>query len=333
MIVMEIVYFHRSRQCGYSIVRSFKPLIEQFEKSTSVSVKELYVPCYGASPLKIIRNILYVYRNRSKEGINHITGDIHYCIIGLTGCKSVLTIHDDSPVVMVRNRIDRLLKLFLWVYIPVKWAGKVICISDHTKKRIDGLVKNSKTEVLINHSVDTEFNYVEKVFNKECPVILQIGTLRHKNLETTIKAIRGLKCKLRVIAEMTEEQHKLAKDAGIDYSNACDLSDKEIVKEYRSADIIAFPSIYEGFGMPIVEGQATGRVVITSDHSPMKEVAGGGCALLKNPLDSTEYRNLILRVIHEDAFREDLIRKGLENVKKYTVEHAYKQYHRLYNEF
>lgn len=331
-MITEIVYFHRSRKSGYSIVCGFRPLIEQFGKSANVSVKEFYVPCYRASPLKMIRNILYVYRNRSKTGINHITGDIHYCIIGLTGCKSVLTIHDDSPVAAARNRIDRLLKRFLWFYLPVKLAGKVVCISDHTKKRVDDLVKNNKTSVLVNQSVDTGFNCVEKVFNKECPVILQIGTLKHKNLETTIRAIQGIKCKLRVISEMTGEQHQLAGDLGIDYSNAYDLSDKEMVNEYISADIVAFPSLYEGFGMPILEGQATGRTVITSAASPMKEVAGGGCALLKNPLDVMEYRNLILRIIHEDLFREDLIRKGLENVKKYTVAHAYEQYDRLYRE-
>ena len=79
------------------------------------------------------------------------------------------------------------------------------------------------------------------------------------------------------------------------------LTHEEIVSEDRKADIINFPSLFEGFGMPIIEGQATGRIVITSNLSPMKEVAGNG-AILVDPYSVNEIRNAYLSVIQNKRY-------------------------------
>jgi glycosyltransferase involved in cell wall biosynthesis len=181
--------------------------------------------------------------------------------------------------------------------------------------------------------MDTEFQYIPQLFNSDCPIILQIGTHPQKNLETTIKALAGLNCKLRVIKKMTENQRLLVQSLKIDYSNAYNLSDQEIVNEYINADMVVFPSLFEGLGMPILEAQATGRVVITSNRSPMNNVAGEGALLLDDPLDVQAYRNAILQIIEEFSYREKLIREGLKNAKKYTVKAASQRYLGLYNFF
>jgi len=327
---MKVVYFHWNKDNGPSIGRSFRPLIDKIKETENV--QEYYVPYKGASPLKILKNIRFVYKNRTKTGINHITGDIHYCILALIGCKSVLTIHDDyAMITATKGWLDRLYKWLFWFYLPIKIAKKVICISNSTKETINKLVRNNKAEVIVNHSVNSGFSYSPKDFNEQCPIILQIGTNTQKNLETTIKAIHGMNCKLRVIKKMTESQHQLAQSLNINYTNTYNLSDQEIVKEYIQADIIVFPSLFEGFGMPIIEGQATGRVVITTDASPMSDVAGNGALLLKNPLDAEEYKSTLLHIINNSDLRKILINCGLENVAKYTVENAKKEYLNLYN--
>jgi glycosyltransferase involved in cell wall biosynthesis len=242
-----------------------------------------------------------------------------------------LTIHDDYAFVKAHRGIfDRIFKWIFWLYLPIKLANKVMCISESTKTKIDKLVKNNKTEVLCHHSVDAEFKYDAKVFNTDCPTVLQVGTAPQKNLETTLKALAGIKCRLRVVKKMTSEQHILAQSLKIDYTNVYDLSDNEIVNEYINSDIVVFPSLYEGLGLPIVEGQATGRVVVTSNIEPMNLVSGKAAVLLNNPLNVQEYRDAIIQIIQDISFREKVIFDGLENAKKYTVESATKQYLNVY---
>lgn len=152
---------------------------------------------------------------------------------------------------------------------------------------------------------------------------------RTKNLERTIEALNGINCHLRIIGELKEQTKNLLKKHQIEYSNDMNLTHEEIVSEYRKADIINFPSLFEGFGMPIIEGQATGRIVITSNLSPMKEVAGNG-AILVDPYSVNEIRNAYLSVIQNKSIRENLLYEGIKNIENYTVEKVAQQYTDLY---
>jgi glycosyltransferase involved in cell wall biosynthesis len=329
---MDITYFHWAESNGPSIVKSFRPLIDKMKETENV--KEYRVPYHGSLPWNMIRNIVFVYKNRSKKGINHITGDIHYCVLGLIGCISILTIHDDYAIVKAhRGVFDKIYKWIFWIYLPIKFSDEILCISEATKYKIDRLLKNRKTKVLSHHVTGKEFKYIYKYFNENCPVVLQIGTSPQKNLETTLKALSGMRCKLRIVKKMTEEQHLLAKSFGINYSNVFNLSDEEIAEEYIHSDVVVFPSLYEGFGMPIIEGQAVGRVVITSDREPMKSVSGGAAVLLKNPLDVQEYSSILLRVFRDTSFRKELILAGLKNAKKYTVSIPMEKFLSLYRQY
>ena len=93
--------------------------------------------------------------------------------------------------------------------------------------------------------------------------------------------------------------------------------------------MISFCSLLEGFGLPILEAQATGRPVITSNLSSMPEVAGNG-ALLVDPYDVNAIRKGILRIIQDGALRENLIVKGLENVKRFSPQKVADAYVELY---
>lgn len=117
----------------------------------------------------------------------------------------------------------------------------------------------------------------------------------------------------------------MLQENNIDYSSCANISDEELLKEYNRCDIVNFPSLYEGFGMPIIEGQATGRVVVTSNLSPMKDVAGG-CAVLVDPNDIQSLRQGYFEAINHG---ECYIVKGLENVKRFSVETIARQYFNL----
>jgi len=107
------------------------------------------------------------------------------------------------------------------------------------------------------------------------------------------------------------------------------LTDEELVQAYQRCDMVVFASLYEGFGLPILEAQAMGRPVITSNFGAMKEAAGEG-ALLVDPYSVEAIREAILRVKNEPGLREELVRKGRENVERFRPEAVARQYAEIY---
>lgn len=107
------------------------------------------------------------------------------------------------------------------------------------------------------------------------------------------------------------------------------LTDEELVQAYRRCDMVVFASLYEGFGLPILEAQAMGRPVITSNFGAMREAAGGG-ALLVDPYSVEAIREAVLRITREPALREDLIAKGRENAERFRAEAVAARYGELY---
>lgn len=329
---MHIVYFNMNTQSGaVSIKTGFTPLIETLSQKHKVEFWE--VPYIGSNPIKMIKNILFVRRHSTKTGINHITGDIHYGIIGLLGRKSVLTIHDDYAIRTARKGwLDKIFKWIFWIVLPIQLADAVVCTNDSVKRSIYRIYKSKKLQVITHQAVPEGLYPKGKTFDKECPTILQIGTDTNKNLETTLEVIRGLHCKLMVLKEMTIEQEAKAKQYQINYVNKYNLPFKEVIRMYDESDIIVFPSLFEGMGAPIYEGQAAGKPVITTNRDPMNWVAGDGAVLLDDPKNIDEYRMKLFKIINDDDYRQEIIKNGIENAKRFSLDKVVSSYMELYSE-
>jgi glycosyltransferase involved in cell wall biosynthesis len=326
---MNIIFFYRNIKAGFSIHKVFNTITDAFENKTD-SIIKLEVPFYRANLKSVVKNLLFIYQNRLKEGVNHITGDIHYGIFALIGCKSVLTIHDLVLLQNTKNPYKKRVLFLFWYYLPVKLATEVVCISQSTKEDLLKYVKRKDIKVISN-PVDPMFNFVKKEFNIKKPVILHIGTGWNKNLSAVILALKDIECHLRIIGKINEKQLQLLKKHHINYSNGFKLTDLEILYEYENCDIVSFPSIFEGFGMPIIEGQAMGRVVLTSNISPMKEI-GREAVQLVTPNDVLSIREGFLKIIKDKDYRDFLILKGFENIKKYKSEAIVKEYIEVYKQ-
>ena len=104
-----------------------------------------------------------------------------------------------------------------------------------------------------------------------------------------------------------------------------------MLHEYQNCDIVNFPSIYEGFGMPIIEGQAVGRCVVTSNIAPMTEIADDS-ALFVNPNSIDEIRRAYTRIISDSDLRKSLIAKGQKNIERFKLEKICSDYMNLYKQ-
>jgi hypothetical protein len=322
--MIKIVYFHR--KSGYSIERISHTILKDI--SEKYNIVEYHLPHLRMRPIIILKNIFFVYKNRTRKGINHFT-DLNYAFIGLIGTKGIITIHDLVVLRNARNKIEYLIKWIFCFYLPIKIAYRVICVSETTKKDILRHIKTNKITVIYN-PLDSLFSFNEKSFNSQNPIILHIGTGWNKNLLRVIDALTGVRCHLRIIGKLSNGQISFMEQKGILYSNVYDLSDDEIIREYQNCDIVSFPSIYEGFGMPIIEGQAIGRIVVTSNIPPMTEVAANS-AIYVDPFDVNSIKAGFLMAINDKNLRDIILYRSRENIERFSVTNITYLYIKVYD--
>lgn len=184
---------------------------------------------------------------------------------------------------------------------------------------------------VVHCCVSADFRFAPRDFNVAKPTIVQIGTGANKNVERVAEALRGVSCHLRVIGRLSERHTAVLQRCGVEYTSVSNVPNDQIVEEYRRCDMLVFASTYEGFGLPIVEAQATGRPVVTSDSCSMPEVAGGAACLV-DPFDAASIREGILKIISDPPYRNKLVSLGLENVVRFRPERIAQEYVDIYAE-
>lgn len=324
--MMMVRHFMR-RSDNFSIERVYEAVRSSADHRVKISVWRCRFRSQG-----ILRRIAdTVFAAFSQGRVNHVTGDVHFLTFLMRKRRTILTIHDCISLERT-DGLRRFLIWLIWYWIPVRRAARIVVISEWAKKQLCSHVKvpDHKLTVIPN-PVPREFCYMPRVFDESKPTILVIGTGANKNLERLFESIKGLSCKLSIIGELSKEQEWELVRNQINFVNKRNLSSEEIVQEYISCDMIAFVSTYEGFGMPVIEAQKTGRPVIGSNYGPIPEVGGSGVCLV-DPFDVASIRAGIDRVISDRAYREELVRAGRENVQKYNALKIATRYVDLYCE-
>lgn len=324
---MTVLYIYRNPAMGFSIGKVFNPI--EKEMRNYADVDGVYMPAANYKPWGLWQNIRAARKaiKNKHYDVVHITGADHYLVPFLRGQNIVLTVHDLGFYTCQNKKSIKALWKYIAFILPLRFANKVTFISKKSEEEAIKIVHfaSGQTQVVYN-PVGPEFHFVPKAFNADKPVILHIGTKVNKNIDRTIEALSGIPCHLRIVGKINERQKTLLMKNHVEYSQVQDLTDEQIRQEYENCDIVNFPSLYEGFGMPILEGQMTGRPVLTSNLSPMREIAGGACALV-DPTDINSIRRGYEELLNN---HQKYIEMGLENVKHYALDKITKQYYNIY---
>ncbi|MEJ7778653.1 MAG: glycosyltransferase family 1 protein [Daejeonella sp.] len=270
-----------------------------------------------------------------------------------THCKRGVIAHDAH----IRAQKEFISPLWFYCYyIPfieyaVRRADLIFTVSEFSKKQIVGLMRleDSKVHVVYN-GVDRCFAETKtgssgnKILTDGLTAheyILFVGTFEaRKNIERLIRAFalfrkssgsRGSKIKLAIVGKPSSGVHSDRNKQINDLINHLQLSnevvlcgfvpDSDLPVFYKSAVIIAFPSLYEGFGLPIIEGFVSGVPVLTSDICSMPEIAGDA-ALLVDPYNINDIAAKVEQLVFDLQLRGRLIIAAYERVKIFTWQHS-----------
>lgn len=261
--------------------------------------------------------------------VNHVTGDVHYLTYLLDKRRTVLTILDCVTLERLTG-IKRWLLWLMWYWLPEKRCTAIVVISEATRDQVLRHLRCRPSKIQVIYcSVSEEFEPAPQPFNSARPRILHVGTSLSKNVIRHIEALAGLNCDFVVVGELSSIQIRVMEDHQITYQNYTNLTREELVEQYYLCDMVLFASIYEGFGLPIVEANAVGRPVVTSNIWSMPEVAGNAACLV-NPYDVSSIRAGVCRIIDDAAYRESLVMNGFENIKRFKIDKIAEQYAELY---
>jgi len=325
--MIQVVQIFRKRNPFFFSIEKVFALVKP-GLSTKIQLTAISLPFYTHGLLSVVRNLYFVYRTPSKD-LYHVTGDVHYAVLALPASRTILTIHDCVFLYSATGIKRRILK-WLLLDMPVKRAAIVTTISDFTKQEILRFTHcNEDKVVVIPNPVNDAIRFEKKAFNTSKPVLLFIGTTPNKNLERVIAALAGISCHLLILGITSVLQEQLLAKHHVDFSVRSNISESELADVYIQSDIVLFPSTFEGFGLPVLEAQKAGRVIITSNIDPMQKVAGGG-AFLVDPYDVNDIRHGIEKIIGNADTRNACIENGFSNIIQYNASRITDAYCGLY---
>ncbi len=207
------------------------------------------------------------------------------------------------------------------------------------EKKIEIVTPGIDLEKYLHNYTDMELENVRKKYKLPENYILYLGTIEpRKNIERTIKAFIKYKKEVKDDLKFVivggkgwkyDNIMKLIESMGTDIILTGYIDEEDKIPIYKLAQIFAFPSLYEGFGMPVLEAMAAGVPVITSNVSSLPEVAGDA-AILVNPLNEDEIFEAYKKILSDKKLQLEMIEKGLEQAKKFEWKESAKVLEQIY---
>lgn len=338
-----------------SLVNKFK--IGPIDKFKSVTA--LYWPKKGLRKLDPFFSFVWSNALRQiKPDLIHIPFlfELYYLSVP-TNIKSVVTLYDIIPLKFPKQYFqnEKAKDWYKQRLEQAKRASKIITISKSSKADIEKMLKIPSEKIAIIYGgVDKRFRKLDQEKAKEKfsqkykiknPYILTVSTHSfHKNTSRIFQAFKEyisstknfdltlvVVCKLipKEERDWREELRKLDIEKRVILTNF--VSDEDLPAIYSGAEVFLFPSLYEGLGLPVLEAMACGTAVITANVSSMPEV-GGDAPLYVDPQSVSSIRRSIAKVLNDSSFKEQMVKKGFNQVKKFSWEKTSSQTLQVYQE-
>ena len=227
----------------------------------------------------------------------------------------------------------------------IKRASHIIAVSQNTKQDLMKYLKipENRLSVIYNgidHSIFKPYDV--KILDN--PYILYVGSERpRKNLGRLFEAFAKVKSELPelklvkagAVGRSEEYRRNVMRkldSLGItrDVIFVDSASRLDLAHYYSSASLLAYPTLYEGFGLPPLEAMACGCPVVTSNTSSLAEVVGKA-GIMVDPYDVDGLAQAMKQVLTDDKLRDDMVRKGLEQAKRFSWEKTVEQTLEVYN--
>lgn len=293
-----------------------------------------------SSPVYSVRELLALSWKlfRLDLDLYHAT---HYVLPAVSPCRVVVTIHD-------------IIHLLYPEYLPNRlaffYAQRMIRRSLARSDRVITVSKNTKSDLGRYFDLDTKkvkviYNGVEDAFRHESeipdldrwlerldlqrPYILFVGNPKpHKNLDNVLRAyararqLQEIEAPLVFVGDRGNAEvrlRSLASSLGVENQVKMlgHVAQEALPAVYRAATLFLYPTLYEGFGLPVIEAMASGVAVITSDNSALKEIAEG-YAHLVNPMDVEGMARAIAHCISDTEHRTALAKLGLRRAADFS---------------
>ena len=270
----------------------------------------------------------------------------------VTGARRVATIHDVIPYIYPETctKLDWLIYRF-WLPLAVRRLDAILTDSQQSKKDIVTHLSVKKEKVfVIPCAANDRYRPLDKNdiqaalarYEINEPYILYVGSLEaRKNLPRLLQAYAQLrqrlqKWKLVIVgarkwkfSPIFETIQRL--DLGSDIHFTGYIEEQDLPALYNGADLFVFPSLYEGFGLPVLEAMACGTPVVTSNSSSLPEVAGDA-AILVDPYKVEAIAEAMQRVLSDSALATAMRKKGLAQATKFTWARAAKETMAVYEQ-
>lgn len=253
---------------------------------------------------------------------------------------TIATVHDLSQF-HISGKYSRLRMLYISRVVPffLKNVNRICAISESTKRDILEYFHIPECKVFVNYngcnmlkfeSSGHDSQEVKKRFGLEKDFILYVSRIEHpgKNHLNLVRAYlmlpEDVRSKIELVfagsdwsgADIVKEYVRNA-GAGNDVRFLGFVTNEELAGLYRSARLYAFPSFYEGFGIPLLEAMAVGVPVVCSNTSSLPEI-GAEAVITFDPNSPEDIRRQILKVLANSELAQNMVERGYERIKKFS---------------
>lgn len=355
-IIFDNIIFSLQKAGGISVVwyellkRALKDesLILEFIESFNSNIfrKDLVIPDHKIltslnSNLPLILQRYYNPKRIKSPGIFHSS---YYRVAKGSNIKNVTTVHDFTYEYYRKGLPKKIHSI--QKYHAIQKSERIICVSNNTKYDLIKLypeIDQTKIKVVYN-GVDNAYqilpdntiqNLKALISFQSKEYILFVGDRlsSYKNFKVVAETCKKTACPIVIVGggKITHEEKKYLDSMNVAYNHLSGINNSKLNILYNHALCLLYPSLYEGFGIPVIEAQRAGCPVIAANFSSIPEVIGPVDTLLSEP-SVERISELINQLKNNTVFAATQIKIGLSNSKRFSWDKSYNETKKVYKE-